>query len=79
MTASPGSTPAPVTIASRSTSPTHMPTRSIPLGDGWPRISSGTTASSPPGISTPGVLGARLEARARSPRAPRRRASSTAM
>ena len=24
-----------------------------PLGDGWPRISSGTTASSPPGISTP--------------------------
>ena len=61
---------APVTTASRSTSPTHMPTRSRPPGEGCPRISSGTTASSPPGISTPGVLGARLEA-------PARRASST--
>ena len=39
-----------------------MPTRSIPLGEGWPRISSGTTASSPPGISTPGILGAGLQA-----------------
>jgi ribosomal protein L10 len=53
ITASPGSMRAPVTISSRATVPKQAPTRSKPCGDGWPRISSGSWASSPPGISTP--------------------------
>ena len=44
---------APVTIASSATVPIAVPQRSKPCGDGWPRISSGSTASSPPGISMP--------------------------
>ena len=53
MSASPGAHAAPVTIASRATVPKHAAVRSKPVGDGWPRISSGSTATSPPGISTP--------------------------
>ena len=59
MSASPGATSAPVTIASSATVPKPCAQRSKPCGDGWPRMSSGMTASSPPGISTPAGLGAR--------------------
>ena len=53
MIASPGSIRSPVTIASSFTSPTQAPTRSNPVGEGWPLITSGSCASSPPGISIP--------------------------
>ena len=71
---------APVTTRSSATVPKQAPTRSKPCGEGWPRISSGSCASSPPGISTPAVLGAGLEALAdraqrRPGRPPRRRCS----
>ena len=39
--------------ASSATRPKHGRKRSKPYGDGWPLISSGSCASSPPGISTP--------------------------
>ena len=53
ISASPGAIASPVTIASSATVPKHAPVRSKPCGDGWPLISSGSCASSPPGISTP--------------------------
>ena len=76
----PGRRRAPVTIASSATVPNAVPQRSKPCGDGWPRISSGRTASSPPGISTPACLGAdasgpRRSAPARAGRPARRRGS----
>ena len=43
----------PVTTRSSATTPTAAPTRSSPWGEGWPRIISGSCASSPPGISMP--------------------------
>ena len=43
----------PVTISSSLTVPIAVAQRSKPCGDGWPRISSGRTASSPPGTSMP--------------------------
>ncbi len=49
--AQPGRASPPVTIASSATVPKAVPQRSKPWGDGWPRMSSGSTASSPPGIS----------------------------
>ena len=42
-----------MTIRSSATVPKHAAVRSNPLGEGWPLISSGSTATSPPGISTP--------------------------
>ena len=42
--------------------PNAEPTRSKPYGDGWPRITSGSWQTSPPGISTPASLGARAQA-----------------
>ena len=53
-------TSAPVTIASSATVPKQAAVRSKPFGDGWPRISSGSTATSPPGISTPASSAPRL-------------------
>ena len=42
-----------MTIRSSATVPKHAAVRSNPWGDGCPRMSSGSTATSPPGISTP--------------------------
>ena len=42
--------------------PKQVAVRSKPLGDGWPLISSGRIATSPPGISTPACSAPVLEA-----------------
>ena len=60
----PARTRAPVTIRSSATVPKHAAVRSKPVGDGWPRISSGSTATSPPGISTPACSAPALSPRA---------------
>ena len=64
ISASPGAQRSPVTIASSATVPIAEPDSSKPCGLGCPRISSGRTASSPPGISTPASSAPRLRPRA---------------
>ena len=60
ISASPGLIFSPVTIWSSATVPKQVAVRSKPFGDGWPRISSGRIATSPPGISTPASSAPRL-------------------
>ena len=57
----PGRRREPSTIASSATVPKAEPTRSKPYGEGWPRITSGSWQTSPPGISTPAASAPTLQ------------------
>ena len=48
-------------IASSATVPNAEPTRSKPYGEGWPRITSGSWQTSPPGISIPAASAPALQ------------------